>query len=103
MFSYTIPVFFVLLLAHLVLALAEGEAMGEGLATGLAATVLVALGEGDVDGDDAALLGAFELFSGSVAQPTAKTIASTIEHRSVMRPTRFIFRLLISFASFEQD
>jgi len=80
----------------LTLALGEGDATGEGLPTGVAATVLVALGEGDVDGDEVALLGEFELFSDSVAQPTAKKIASTIESRSVMRPFKFIFGLLIS-------
>ncbi|MDQ2920381.1 MAG: hypothetical protein M3R52_02010 [Acidobacteriota bacterium] len=57
---------------------------------------------GDVDGDDVALPGEFELLAGSAAQPATNTIERIVGSRSVDRMIKFIFGLLISFASFEQ-
>ena len=92
------------------LAVGEGEAAAEGLAAGLglvAGGAAVSLA-GDVVGDDVAgdevvLPGELELLAGSVAQPAAKAMARIVVSRSVLRLISFIFGLLISFASFEQD
>ncbi|MEP6568735.1 MAG: hypothetical protein ABJC10_03090 [Acidobacteriota bacterium] len=82
------------------LAVGEGDAAGEGLATGLGFVVAGAAvslaGEAVVFGG-----GVFELVAGS--QPTTKAIASSDDKRSVVRPIGFILGLLISLASFEQD
>ncbi|MGH9931108.1 MAG: hypothetical protein ACREA9_18015 [Pyrinomonadaceae bacterium] len=100
-------VYFVLVGA---LALGEGDAAGEGLAAGpglVAGGAAVSLaGDGvgdDVAGDDVVLPGEGELVAGSVAQPAAKAIARIVVSRSVVQRVSFIFGLLISFASFEQD
>jgi hypothetical protein len=86
-----------------VVGFGEGETAGDGLAAGLGlatgAVPLALAGEGDVAGDDVALLGddagVVELFSGSAAQPTANAIARTIGSRRLMRMIRFVFGLLI--------
>jgi hypothetical protein len=65
------------------------------------AGAIVLAGEGDMAGDDVALLGDDVVFgdvvvlSDSAAQPTANAIARTIGSRRLMRVTRFIFELLI--------
>jgi hypothetical protein len=79
------------------LALAVGDAVGEGLAAGLglvAGVVSVApLGDADVEG--LAAFGEFELLTGS--QPAAKTIEEIVRSRSAVRLTWFIVGVLISF------
>jgi hypothetical protein len=82
--------------AHFVFV-GEADAAGEGLAAGLAlvaGTGPVTLGEDEVDGDDF-VEGAFELLSVSVAQPIAKAIAKIEGSSRAVRPTNFIFSLLI--------
>jgi hypothetical protein len=89
--------------SHFVFGLGEAVAAGDGLEVGLGlvtGAVPVALaGEGDVAGDDLALLGddvVFgEVLSGSAAQPTAKAIARTIGSSRLMRMVSFVFGLLI--------
>jgi hypothetical protein len=87
------------------LALGEGDATGEGLAAGLAVFTgaVVAAGEADVDGAGLAVVGVFELFSGSVAQPAANAIESVATSSSAMRLIKFMFGVVISFTSLEQD
>jgi ABC-type uncharacterized transport system permease subunit len=91
----------------LALALGEGDAAGEGLATGLAvftgAVVVGAVGEADVDGAGLAVVGVFALFSGSVAQPAAKAIESVATINSAARLIKFRFEDFISLTSLEQD
>ena len=80
------------------LAVGEGDAAGEGLAAGVVAGGAVVSLAGEV-----VVVGVvvFELVAGS--QPTTKAIARIVGSRSAARPTSFIFGLLISFTSFEQD
>ncbi len=89
------------------LTLGEGDAAGEGLATGLAvftgAVVVGAVGEADVDGAGLAVVGVVELFSGSVAQPAAKAIESVATSSSAVRLIKFRFEDFISLTSLEQD
>jgi hypothetical protein len=83
------------------LALGEGDAAGEGLATGLGATgalSVVALG----DATGLAVVGEFELFAGS--QPTANIIESIVRSKRAVRLIVFMFGVFIGFlASFQQD
>ena len=82
------------------LAVGEGDAAGEGLAAGVVAggAVVSVAGDAVVVGG---VVVVFELAAGS--QPTIKAIARIVGSRSAARPTSFIFGLLISFTSFEQD
>jgi hypothetical protein len=84
----------------LVLALGEGDAVGEGLAAGLAlfagAVPVAPLGEGDVDGDEVSVFGEAELLAGSVAQPATNRIEKIVRRRSALRLIKFRFGLLIS-------
>jgi hypothetical protein len=90
-----------------VFAFGEGDAAGDGLTAGLGlitgAVPVVPAGEDDVDGEGLAVVGVFELFSGSVAQPAANVIESVATSSSAMRLIRFTFGLVIIFSSFEQD
>ena len=83
-----------------VLALGEGEAAGEGLAAGpelfVGALSVALAGEGDVDGE-LAVVGEFELLTGSVAQPAANTIANVVRSRSAERLITLMFGVPISF------
>jgi hypothetical protein len=98
---------------HFVFGLGDAAAAGEGLTAGLGLVIgavpAALTGEGDVAGDGVALIGddVVELGEvdglGSSAQPAANAIARTIGSRSVVRMIKFIFGLLIGFASFEQD
>lgn len=87
--------------------LAGGDAIGEGLAAGLAvftgAVVVGPAGEAEVDGAGLAVVGVFALFSGSVAQPAAKAIESVARSSSAVRLIKFMFGVVISFSSLEQD
>ena len=87
--------------------LAGGDATGEGLATGLAVftgvVVVGAAGDADVDGAGLAVVGVFALFSGSVAQPAANAIESVARSTSAVRLIKFMFGVVISFTSLEQD
>lgn len=91
----------------LVLALGEGDAAGEGLATGLAvftgAVVVGPAGDADVDGAGLAVVGVFALFSGSVAQPAANAIERVATINSAVRLIKFRFEDFISLTSLEQD
>jgi hypothetical protein len=79
------------------LVLGEADAAGEGLAAGLGlVTGAVALA-GDVDGE-LAVVGEFELLSGSLVQAAANTIADIVRSRSAMRLIMFTFGVLISFS-----
>lgn len=74
--------------------LGEADAAGEGLAAGLgvlAGALMVA------DGDGLGLLGEVELFTGSVAQPTAKSVATSVRSSGAMRLIPFMFGVLIFF------
>jgi hypothetical protein len=88
--------FCVQLLAPGVLVLADGDAAGEGLATGLAVItgVLVALGEGDAAAEGLTVAGV-DSVAGSAAQPAAKPIDTVARSRSAARLMQFIFELLI--------
>jgi hypothetical protein len=90
-----------------VFAFGEGDAAGDGLTAGLGlitgAVPVVPAGEDDVDGEGLAVVGVFELFSGSVAQPATNAIESVATSSSAMRLIRFTFGLVIIFSSFEQD
>jgi len=89
----------------LALAVAAGEAAGDGLATGLGLVVggaAVSLaGEAVVVGEGVVVAGVFELTPES--QPTANAIARMVGSRSAVRPISFTFGLLMIFSSFEQD
>jgi hypothetical protein len=95
--------YFVLLAAFTV---DEGDAAGDGagLAAGLGfvagGALVSAAGEDDVAGDDV-VAGEFVLVAGSQAATNASVRIA--ESRSVVRLSNFIFGLLISFASLEQD
>ena len=72
----------------------EADAAGEGLAAGLgvlAGALMVA------DGDGLGVLGEVELFTGSVAQPTAKSVATSVRSSGAMRLIPFMFGVLIFF------
>ena len=84
-----------------VLLLAEGDAAGEGLAAGL--DVLTgALGEGAAAAGLAAA-GVFASLAGSEEQPAANAIETIVRRRSAVRLIMFVFEVLITFSSFEQD
>ena len=98
--------YFVLLAAFTVFTVDEGDAAGDGdgLAAGLgfvAGAAVSAAGEDDVAGDDVVVAGEFVLVAGSQAATNASVRIA--ESRSVVRLSSFIFGLLISFASLEQD
>jgi hypothetical protein len=82
------------------LVLGEADAAGEALAAGLGlvtgALCVAPAGEGDVDGE-LAVVGEFELLSGSLVQAAANTIADMVRSRSPMRLIMFTFEVLISF------
>ena len=90
-------------LGLLPLALGEGDAAGDGLATGLGATgALSVVALGDATGDGLAVAGEFELFAGS--QPTANIIESIVRSKRAVRLIVFMFGVFIGFlASFQQD
>ena len=83
------------------MAVGEGDAAGDGLATGLVAGGAAVSPAGEAAVVGAALAGVFELVSDS--QPTTKAIARMVGSRSAVRPISFTFGLLIIFSSFEQD
>ena len=87
------------------MTVAAGEAAGDGLATGLGlvagGAALSVAGDAVDVGEGAVVVGVFELAPES--QPTAKAIARIVGRNRVVRPTSFIFGLLIIFSSFEQD
>jgi hypothetical protein len=78
------------------LVLAEGDAAGEGLTTGLEVLtgVLVALGEGDAAVGFA--VGVVDSLTGSLAQPAANAIELIVKRRSAMRVILLIFEELIT-------
>lgn len=81
-----------------VLVLAEGDAAGEGLATGLGVVtgaVTVTLGEGDAAVDGLAV-GVVESLTVSLEQPAAKAIEMIVRRRSAVRLILFIFEVLIT-------
>lgn len=88
-----------------VLALAEGDAEGEGLETGLGLTAgalpLAPLGDVDVAGEGLAVVVEFELSAGS--QPAEKAIEAIARSRIAARLTVIRFRVLIVFPSFQQN
>lgn len=71
--------------------------MGEGLAVGLGLFTGVLTVAGDVDGEGLVLFGEVELFTGSVAQPAANTIARIVTNRSAARLIMLMFGVLIFF------
>ena len=83
----------------------EGDAAGAGLAAGLGlvagGAAVSPAGEDVVAGEEVVVAGEVELLAGS--QPAAKAMARIVVSRSVVRVISFIFGLLISFSSFEQD
>ena len=83
----------------------EGDAAGDGLATGLGlvagGAAVSPAGEAVVVGAGVVVAGVFELVSDS--QPTTNAIARMVGKKSAVRPISFIFGLLIIFSSFEQD
>ena len=84
----------------------EGDAAdGDGLAATLGfvagGAAVSRAGEDDVAGDDVVEAGEFVLLAGSQAATNASVRIA--ESRSVVRLSSFIFGLLISFASLEQD
>jgi hypothetical protein len=81
-----------------VLVLAEGDAAGEGLATGLGVltgAVTVTPGEGDAAAGLA--VGVVESLTVSLAQPAANAIEVIVRRRSAVRLMIFIFEILITF------
>ena len=86
--------------APLVLALGEGDAAGEGLGLGVLAGApsVAPLGETAVDGEGLAVVGEFELSTGSVAQPAANTSEAIVRSSSAVRLIMSMFGVLISFS-----
>ena len=80
---------------------ADGLAAGLGFVAGGAAVSAAGDVDGDVAGDDVVVAGEFVLVAGSQAATNASVRIA--ESRSVVRLSNFIFGLLISFASLEQD
>lgn len=78
------------------LVLTEGDAAGEGLATGLGVlTGAVTLGEGDAA--DGLTVGVVESLTVSLAQPAANAIETIVRRRSALRLILFMFEVLITF------
>jgi hypothetical protein len=78
------------------LEVGEGDAVAEGLATGLGVSG-VPMGDGDVDDEGLAVFGALELLTGSVAQPAANTSENVVRSTRAARLIMFVFGVLICF------